>query len=232
MDDELKKDIFEISALKGLPLTILALMTRVASPMTQAQIARDLRSDPKTVRVHLEYLERGGYMEHLENGRWSLCRRDVPLPDLWAASGTEALETGDETEEQGESPPVLRTTVGKSFVDGKNGRKVSTVQEDSGNGRLSKELIAAFKAASIRRFKWKELAGKEHVTPEYVLGQYQRVKNHPDPKKRTTNFLVHCIECGDPLPELCPNCNETLPAHSRDCYLRFQSEGDAGLVEY
>jgi hypothetical protein len=103
-----------------------------------------------------------------------------------------------------------------------------------GNTETSKNDVSdinqALQSAGIGRNLWPELTALPHVDAEYIHAMHTKIQTHPDPRKRNTGFLIHCIRAGDPAPTLCPACGGA-DRHHPDCRHRYKGGKYADLVE-
>lgn len=112
---------------------------------------------------------------------------------------------------------LTTTTVSKKV---KEEKVVGTSVRETSNFDVSPELQQAFREGplSIGRNAWAQLAAKEWVTPDYVRAMRARTYSHPDPAKRNTGFMIHCMRSGDDPPEeWCSECLGVDGEHCRDC---------------
>lgn len=79
------------------------------------------------------------------------------------------------------------------------------------------DLAAAFRDAGLGQNIWPELAAYPWVSPRYVRAMAARIRAHPDPARRNTGFLIHCIRSGDPEPDWCEDCDALGGDHRPGC---------------
>jgi hypothetical protein len=239
-----------IRELKGPPLTILIAIFVAQQPVSQNWLCEMLGYDQKTVKRHLGYLRHGGYVERTDFQSWQLVGGrpglaalqsllpppSEPAPEPAAESYPQSYPQQGATEDSktGNFPTFSPTTTCSKPVEEKSSKSSSTEAKPE-KIPISPELAAVLQEAGIGRNLWPELAALPHVAPAYVRAQLARVKEHPDPAKRTTGFLIHVLRCGDPVPQVCPHCQGTQEEHRLGCperYSRYTKGKYAHLMQH
>ena len=205
--------ITTLRAIRGSPTTILLYLLIRRQAVTQAEISSDLGYDPKTVRRHCKALLAMGLVEHPTAHQWHLPSGQLFLPGIPAIlpPGSTPLITP----KQGISPGSDGTTTTTDPPFSPPPNQASSTYEQP-KWETEPALAQALTDAGLGRNIWGRLVALPWVTPDYITAMNHKVSNHPDPRKRNTGFLVHCIQSADPAPTICPECNQ-IDQHSWNC---------------